>query len=294
MQTIADHNAEQPIPIPEAITEIVRQLGGMPNVIAIVIAGSITAATADAQSDVDIYVYGPEPPPLDLRIALALQYDPHPEIDNRAFGPGDEWEVTGLGVDLIYWSPDWIENQLSRVLDHHLPSTGYTTSFWRTILHSQIVFDPSGWFAALHQRAQRPYPEELRTAIISLNHPLLRTARSSYLHQIERAITRRDVNSVQHRTTALLASYFDILFALNRVPHPGEKRLIAFVERECPLRPAELDRMLHNLIASIPPPWDQDDVIRHINALVDSLDALLLEHGPPLAHVRKGGRRSSR
>jgi hypothetical protein len=214
-------------------------------------------------------------------MALALQYDPHPEIDNQAFGPGDEWEVaaTGLGVDLIYWSQDWIEDQLARVLDHHLPTTGYTTSFWRTILNSRVVFDPTGWFATLQDQAVRPYPEPLRRAIIALNYPLLRTARSSFLHQIERAIARRDVNSVQHRTTALLASFFDILFALNRVPHPGEKRLIAFAERECLLRPANLDALLHDLIASIPPPWDRGSVLCQIDALVDSLDTLLLDGG---------------
>jgi hypothetical protein len=131
IETIADHNVEQPTTIPGLITAIVRQLGEMPNVVAFAIAGSTTVATADAQSDVDIYVYGPEPTPVELRFALALQYDPAPEIDNRAFGPGDEWEdaATGLVVDLIYWTPEWIEDQLDRVLDHHLPSIGYSTSF---------------------------------------------------------------------------------------------------------------------------------------------------------------------
>jgi hypothetical protein len=28
--------------------------------------------------------------------------------------------------------------------------------------------------------------------------------------------------SLNHRTAALLASYFDVLFALNRVHHPGD------------------------------------------------------------------------
>jgi hypothetical protein len=279
--TITQHHGEERIGIPVVITDIARRVSEMPGVTAIAIAGSAMSGTADAQSDVDFYVYGPEPPSIELRTALALQYDPHPEIDNQAFGPGDEWADTasGLGIDLIYWTPTWIEEQLSRVLDHHLPSTGYTTSFWRTILHSRPVYDPTGWFARLQDSARRPYPEPLRRAIVQLNHPLLRTARSSFLHQIERAVSRNDANSVQHRTTAFLASYFDILFALNRVPHPGEKRLLALASRECPLRPHDLPNLLHNLLAAVPPPWDKDDVTHQINALVDPLDTLLIDAG---------------
>jgi hypothetical protein len=48
---------------------------------------------------------------------------------------------------------------------------------------------------------------------------------------------RGDAVSVNHRAAAFLASAFDVIFALNRVLHPGEKRLVSYVEASCPLRP---------------------------------------------------------
>lgn len=257
----------------DVIQEIARRLGGMPGVVAVALGGSAAARVADTCSDVDLYVYAPAPPPLALRDGLARAYDPAPEIDNRAFGPGDEWEVvaTGMAVDVIYWSPAWIEDQLARVLDAHLPSVGYSTCFWRTVRSSVPLVDPTGWFATLQTSARRPYPEPLRQAIIALNRPLLRDARSSFLHQIEGAIDRGDSVSVQHRTTALLASFFDIL----RVPHPGEKRLLTMARDECSLLPPELATLVGDLIAATAPPWDDGRLAASAHALIDGLEILL-------------------
>ena len=44
--------------------------------------------------------------------------------------------------------------------------------------------------------------------------------------QIAHAVRRKNVVAVQHRTTAFLASLFDVLFAHHRAWHPGEKRLL--------------------------------------------------------------------
>jgi hypothetical protein len=45
--------------------------------------------------------------------------------------------------------------------------------------------------------------------------------------QIAAAIRRNDTVSINHRVAAWLASYFDIIFAVNSRFHPGEKRLLS-------------------------------------------------------------------
>jgi hypothetical protein len=261
------------------VREIARRLGEMPGVVAVALGGSTAGGVADGCSDVDLYVYALAPPPHALRTELAWAYDPAPEIDNQAFGPGDEWMVgvTGPRIDVIYWSPAWIEGQLARVLDHHLPSVGYSTCFWRTVRFSVPLVDSTGWFAAFQETARRPYPNALRRAIIARNRPLLRDARSSFLHQIGCAIERDDAVSVQHRTAALLASYFDVLFALNRVHHPGEKRLVAIAQAECRFLPPDLDRQVADVLASAAPPWEGGLLTRSAHALIDGLERLLEE-----------------
>ena len=86
----------------------------------------------------------------------------------------------------------WIEEQLERVLVRHEASVGYSTCFWHNVLHSTALFDCSGWYRDLQEKAARPYPRPLQSAIIARNHPILRQSLSSYLAQIERAVRRGD------------------------------------------------------------------------------------------------------
>ena len=52
---------------------------------------------------------------------------------------------------------------------------------------------------------------------------------ASYYEQIEKAIKRDDKNSINHRISAFMASYFDIIFAKNKMLHPGEKNWLIIV-----------------------------------------------------------------
>jgi hypothetical protein len=268
-------NSQQSLALAECVASAFASL---PQVEAVAIAGSRTSEFADEASDVDLYVYVTADIPLDDRARIAAG-SAHAEIGNTTWEPGDEWidGETGTPFDVMFRHTQWIEEQLDRVLVQHQASVGYSTCFWYNVLHSRPLFDRSGWFRRLQTRANQPYPPELRHAIIAKNYPLLRQNQSSYLHQIELAIQRDDPVSVNHRAAALLASYFDVLFAVNELPHPGEKRILEHAKASCTKVPNGMKRQVTELVASI---GDLDGRLAgRINALVDGLDELLAKEG---------------
>lgn len=247
---------------------------------AVALAGSRRGQFSDDRSDIDLCVYAELEPPEAWRAGLAQRFGERASIGNHFWEPGDEWVALQAGtvVDIMYRSPAWIEEQLDRVLSRHQASVGYSTCFVHNILHSKPLYDRNGWFAALQSKAVQPYPEPLRRAIIAKNHPILRGTLSSYAHQIALALGRDDHVSVNHRIAALLASYFDILFAVNGTHHPGEKRLVAHVLTYCPKRPPDVETQLNDLLSAAAPAR-QSALPGKIGDLLDGLDALLMAEG---------------
>jgi hypothetical protein len=269
--------------IPPLAKAIAEKFGILPQVVAVALAGSRTSGTSNEQSDYDFYVYVQEDIPRDIRKKIAQEFAEHIEIGNQFWEPGDEWIDTcsGCGVDVMYRTPQWIEEQLDRILVHHQASVGYSTCFWWNVLTSAPLYDDKDWFKQLQEKANQPYPEPLKKAIIAKNHPILRRNISSYTHQLELAIVRNDSVSLVHRTAALLASYFDIIFAINSVPHPGEKRLVEWVKRLCSKLPEGMEKQIQGITDSIQLPASRDTVmscpyLHHLNDLIDGLDQLLV------------------
>jgi predicted nucleotidyltransferase len=262
--------------LPRAVRVIVECFSVRPEVVAIALGGSRAARSADLHSDYDIYVFVDGDIPHDVRREVAKRFDPAPEIGNTWFGEGDEWADwhTETSIDLMFWEQHGFETQLRDVIERHRPSLGYSTSFWYTVRQSTSLFDRDGWFARLHELAEIPYPDELRRAIVAWNHPLLRSSRSSYRHQVELAIERDDPVSIQHRITELLASAFDIVFALNRALHPGEKRLLVHLAGLGDGVSGEFDRRVRELLLAASSPFG-GALLRAIDALCDEIDNLI-------------------
>ena len=263
---MGNHDSNDPVESKsrQYILHLAQRFAELPYVVAVVLAGSRGGGTSDRESDFDIYVYASAEVPVEFRRALL---GAGAEVDNRFWEPGDESSdlANGLKLDIMYRSPKWIEDQLDRVLVRHEASIGYTTCFWFNVLHSKSLFDREGWFQQLQDRAKVNYPNELQRAVIAKNWPILRRNRSSYRRQIELALQRDDAVSVQHRVTALLASFFDVWFALERQPHPGEKRLLT----QLPVRWASLVRDVLNAECTT--------LLKSIDGLIDPLDARLRE-----------------
>jgi len=265
-----------PVPIPEPARDVASAFAALPGVTAVAMAGSRATGRADADSDIDLYVYAAGEVPLAAREAIAAG-TMSPEIDQSPWEPGDSWLDPGSGrtIDVMYRTPRWIEEALDRVLVRHEASVGYSTCFWQNVLVSVPIYDRDGWFRRLQGVARQPYPEPLRQAVIDKNYPVLRESRFSFLHQVEAAMAHGDVVAVQHRIAALLASFFDVLFALNRLPHPGEKRLAA-TATALPLAPAELAAQIDALMRRTAPPWSDGGPVPVAGAMIDGLNRLLI------------------
>ena len=199
------------------------------------------------------------------------------EINNDFWGDGDEFILrnSNVQVDIAYFEYDWLKDGLEKVLHDNIACTGYTTCFWHNVKNTIIVYDKDGRFTELQNKCNIKYPEKLKMNIIDKNYPILRNAFSSYYHQVEKAINRKDLVSINHRVSAFLASYFDIIFAINEMPHPGEKKLVDIVEHTCNRKPINFKENIIKLLDSISKA--DTDILDNMNLIVDYLDVLLDE-----------------
>lgn len=263
--------------------QLARQLADLfavlPQVEAVALGGSRGSGpgASDSASDIDLYVYTRGDVPLDERWALVERAGGAREanIGLEYWGPGDEWlhAPTGIEIDIVYFDARWMEEQIDRVVEQHQANLGYSTCFWYTVRQSIVFYDPSGWLAGLQARCQVPYPEPLRRNIVALNRPVLRGIIPSYATQLAKAAKRGDLISLNHRLAALFASYFDIVLAVNRHLHPGEKRLVEFTVNHCARLPAAMEMEIEDLLRAAV--LDVAGVAPRVHRLLDHLDQLL-------------------
>lgn len=235
----------------KVFNEIIEKYKNIDGVKAIALGGSTAAQTSDDISDLDIYIYTTKDIPLEIRQKIVDNVSSKYEVGGEYFGPGDEYFVNDLNIqfDVMFWDVNWFESIVDNVWIKHYPSNGYTTCFLYTLKNQQILFEKDNWLTLLKNKIDTKYPQELKSNIIKRNIMLLKDKPfGSYYEQIKKALERNDINSVNHRIAAFLASYFDIIFAKNELLHPGEKRLIKYAENNCKILPDGFEKNITDLL----------------------------------------------
>ena len=230
------------------VNKLFDELGSIPQVEAIALGGSRATGRNDEKSDYDVYVYVTDEISEQQRRTVLEKYCRYMEIGNSFWELEDDVTLNdGIDMDIIYRNRKDFANMVSSVVDDCVAWNGYTTCMWHNLITSKIVLDKNGKLKELQEKYQIPYPKKLKENIVSNNMKLLSGMLPSFDMQIKKAENRGDFVSVNHRVTEFLASYFDIIFAMNEMTHPGEKRMQQVCSKECKVLPNHFDENLNKL-----------------------------------------------
>lgn len=255
-----------------------NELAALPEVEAIALGGSRASTDYDEKSDYDLYVYCTGIPHENSRRRILEQCCRYMEIGNCFWELEDDCTLKdGIDIDILYRNLEDFSRTVSSVVDEHMAYNGYTTCMWHNLLHCRILYDRNGKLESLQNRYAVPYPDELRDSIIRKNMRLLTGNLPSYDVQIQKAAARGDMVSVNHRTAAFLESYFDILFALNKLTHPGEKRMVSYAKEHAGILPGNfeenLNRLFDNMFRS------PDAALRILGTMISALEEVIRDNG---------------
>ena len=234
------------------VGSLFEELSKIPQVEAIALGGSRATGKNDETSDYDTYIYLTGPVNEEIRKTILEKYCKYMEIGNSFWELEDDVTLKdGIDMDIIYRNMKDFEKTISSVVDDYTSYNGYTTCMWHNLITSKIIYDKNGNLKNLQNKYNIPYPQGLKENIISNNLKLLHGMLPSFDTQIEKAELRKDFVSVNHRVTEFLASYFDIIFALNEKTHPGEKRMQSICSEECHILPENFDNNLNRLFENM-------------------------------------------
>lgn len=246
----------------------------LPEVEAIALGGSRAGADYDEKSDYDLYIYCASIPDESVRRKILEKHCKYMEIGNSFWELEDDCTLKdGTDIDILYRNIRDFSQTIRSVVEEHTAYNGYTTCMWHNLLHSRILCDKNGELEKLQNKYWIPYPDELRDNIIRKNLRLLTGNLPSYDTQIKKAFARKDMVSVNHRTAAFLESYFDIIFAMNRLTHPGEKRMVQYAKEHAEILPADfeenLDRLFQNMFT------DSDRALQALWEMINELGKVI-------------------
>lgn len=232
--------------------KLIEELAALEPVEAIALGGSRAGTQFDARSDYDVYLYCTGPVSEEIRREILGKYCAYMELGNCFWELEDNCTLkNGVDIDILYRKLDDFAADVASVVEQFYPRNGYTTCMWHNLRTCRILHDRNGRLLTLKKRFDIPYPEQLRENIIRRNRALLHGFLPSYDDQILKAVSRQDMVSINHRVSAFFESYFDIIFALNRQTHPGEKRLVTLCREYCTILPDAFEENIETLFRNL-------------------------------------------
>ncbi len=251
-------------------------LAALPEVEAIALGGSRAGTDYDEKSDYDLYIYCTGIPSENMRKYILEKSCQYTEIGNSFWEPEDDCTLKdGTDIDILYRNIGNFSRTIHAVVEEHTAYNGYTTCMWHNLLHCRILCDKNGELESLQNKYRIPYPDELRDNIITKNMRLLTGNLPSYDAQIKKAFSRKDMVSVNHRTAAFLESYFDIIFALNKLTHPGEKRMVPYAKENAKILPADFEDNLNKLLQNLF--IDSDKAVQTLEEMITALKNIITQ-----------------
>lgn len=261
------------------VMKMVNDFSKLEGVEGILLAGSHATKTNDKDSDYDIYIYTTKEIPVEKRKVITDKYCSYMELNNTFWETEDDGFLKegNIPVEIIYRDLAWIDGLLDRTLVKCEADAGYTTCFWSNFVNSIILYDKNGNLNKLQDKYKISYPYELKKNIVKKNYPLLKLQMPSYYYQIEKALKRDDFISVNHRVAVLFASYFDIIFAVNEIAHPGEKKILKIMQDNNLKVPTHMEINVNNILKYAAS--NDLAILLEIDALIGNLDTLLKNEG---------------
>lgn len=257
------------------VYQIVNEFKRLEEVIAVILTGSCANGKKDNYSDIDINIIISKGISVEKRESIAKKFSDNIEINNRFRDSRDEFVLRNstIHIDISYLEFSWLEEKMQKVVNDNEVSLGYTTCLWNDVVNSIVVYDKGGKFKEFQEKYRIPYPIELKRSIINANYPILRKNISSYYNEIERAINRKDFINLNNRIVAFIDSYFDIIFAINEITHPGGKRMITIASSKCNKLPLEFKKNIEKLFKNINE--CNEEILDTIDIIINELDNIL-------------------
>ena len=232
------------------IQQLFKEISLFEEVDAIALGGSRAGENYDEKSDYDVYLYVNSPISEEKRKNILQKFCSYMEIGNSFWEYEDNCVLNnGIEIDILYRDMEDFIKGIEKVVIKCQPSNSYTTCMWHNLVTCKIIYDKNGTLEKYKNKYSINYPKQLKKNIIK----------------------RKDFVSINHRIAEFLASYFDLLFAINEVTHPGEKRLIQLCKKKCKILPENFEEDLNLLFLYMFSDEKQDSFIEVLDRIVNNI-----------------------